>query len=53
MIVSLDKNKESIIEHIIKNVEKDLIIYIRIIFSILQQKKILLLVFLLSTTNEY
>ena len=34
-----------------QNVEKDLIIYIRIIFSILQQKKILLLVFLLSTAR--
>ena len=51
MIVSLEKNKDNIIKHIIKNLKKDLNIYIKIIILILHQKMILLLVFLLTTAR--
>jgi hypothetical protein len=48
-----DKNKDNIIKHIIKNLKKDLNIYIKIIILILHQKMILLLVFLLTTAHKY
>ena len=52
MIESIKQNKENIIKHTIKYTKKDQNIYIKIIILFLHQRKILLLVFLLTSTAK-